>query len=661
MQTKFILLATLLISNGIHAQVSRPIPKVDNSIEDCRQSVVDIDCLHGVYNNEINFCNDKNLSSSLNSDPDIYTECVKSAIKFSNVRDELLRVCASSEVRSNLKNEGYQECLTNTNRFELGPQHFNLCLDKKIQTSVKNPNFISCFDTYKKGFPNASALKNFNSCLGKKASANVVSSSFLTCQNSLTKLGALANVAIPYCISKYNQSESNLANLRNCSKGLNSALSVPGLDYCLELNSSLFLTTDKNINCVASLADQFLYSSYFKYEATISGAELVEDFLNQCQYHKDIRPFENSTINFHDFKVIHTKQVVSQTLVGGLSGLTYDPESNAMLVVSDDPGMRNNSRLYQLDVDLENQVPMKMVSSTPIKSRAQVSPSAKFVNIDAEGIAILPNSDLVISSENLVKGSNSFLRHYDRSGNQKDEIPLPEKFTPKTGMVDVKEKYRVNEYDQNLGRYVSVEKTRTVKKKMQVSGVQANKSFESLTAVPHKAIIMTANEYPLVQDDLENQKVVRITKLIQDEKGKFSTTAEYAYPLDDKEGNGLVELVALTEHRVLTLERRFDPKKGKVTAQIFEINLSDAKNYTDVESLREEALINEIQVVSKKLLLDLDEILPSLPQGLNIIDNFEGMALGPKLPNGKDSLVLVTDNNFRPDQFSQILVLGIDL
>jgi hypothetical protein len=47
-----------------------------------------------------------------------------------------------------------------------------------------------------------------------------------------------------------------------------------------------------------------------------------------------------------------------------------------------------------------------------------------------------------------------------------------------------------------------------------------------------------------------------------------------------------------------------------------------------------------------------------LPTGL---DNVEGMTLGPVLPNGQQSLVLVSDNNFSATQFTQILAFGLAL
>ena len=42
------------------------------------------------------------------------------------------------------------------------------------------------------------------------------------------------------------------------------------------------------------------------------------------------------------------------------------------------------------------------------------------------------------------------------------------------------------------------------------------------------------------------------------------------------------------------------------------------------------------------------------------LDNVEGITLGPKLPDGRKSLLLVSDNNFAASQFTQFLLFAID-
>ncbi|MCC5698826.1 esterase-like activity of phytase family protein [Klebsiella pneumoniae] len=45
--------------------------------------------------------------------------------------------------------------------------------------------------------------------------------------------------------------------------------------------------------------------------------------------------------------------------------------------------------------------------------------------------------------------------------------------------------------------------------------------------------------------------------------------------------------------------------------------------------------------------------------GLDTVDNIEGITWGPRLPDGRRSLVLVSDDNFAPDQVTQIVVLAV--
>ena len=42
------------------------------------------------------------------------------------------------------------------------------------------------------------------------------------------------------------------------------------------------------------------------------------------------------------------------------------------------------------------------------------------------------------------------------------------------------------------------------------------------------------------------------------------------------------------------------------------------------------------------------------------IDNIEGVTFGPKLVNGKQSLLFVSDNNFSNKQKTQILLFEVD-
>ena len=64
--------------------------------------------------------------------------------------------------------------------------------------------------------------------------------------------------------------------------------------------------------------------------------------------------------------------------------------------------------------------------------------------------------------------------------------------------------------------------------------------------------------------------------------------------------------------------------------------------------------------VSKTLLLDLSTVPGLSPELAPSLDNFEGMAFGPKLPDGRATLILVSDDNFQTSQRTWFLVFAIE-
>ena len=64
--------------------------------------------------------------------------------------------------------------------------------------------------------------------------------------------------------------------------------------------------------------------------------------------------------------------------------------------------------------------------------------------------------------------------------------------------------------------------------------------------------------------------------------------------------------------------------------------------------------------LNKKLLFEFDAIKSELTEG--IIDNIEGITVGPILNNGNQSLILVSDDNFQVfgKQLNQFILLEIE-
>ncbi len=99
--------------------------------------------------------------------------------------------------------------------------------------------------------------------------------------------------------------------------------------------------------------------------------------------------------------------------------------------------------------------------------------------------------------------------------------------------------------------------------------------------------------------------------------------------------NGIVELLPLSPSLLLSMERSFSvgaPDTGN-TIKLYGVALVGGRAH-------------------KTLLLDLDHL--GIP-----LDNVEGMTFGPRLRDGRQSLVLVSDNNFAANQFTQFLLFAI--
>ena len=118
-----------------------------------------------------------------------------------------------------------------------------------------------------------------------------------------------------------------------------------------------------------------------------------------------------------------------------------------------------------------------------------------------------------------------------------------------------------------------------------------------------------------------------------------------ANPVGKLTTNGLVDLLAIDENRLLSLERGFSLETGTVV-KLFEISLEKGDRIEALASLK--SRLGEVSPAKKRLLLDLETL--KIP-----LDNIEGLTFGPELTDGSKGLILVSDNNFSPLQETQIL------
>ena len=92
------------------------------------------------------------------------------------------------------------------------------------------------------------------------------------------------------------------------------------------------------------------------------------------------------------------------------------------------------------------------------------------------------------------------------------------------------------------------------------------------------------------------------------------------------------------------------------TIRIYRISLKGATDVSKLDSLKGQS---GIVPVTKTLLLDLGQVQGLSPDLSPELDNFEGMAFGPRLPDGRATLLLASDDNFSQRQRTWFLLFAI--
>jgi uncharacterized repeat protein (TIGR01451 family) len=348
----------------------------------------------------------------------------------------------------------------------------------------------------------------------------------------------------------------------------------------------------------------------------------------------------------------------AQTAVGGLSGVTYDSVNNRYFAISDDRSQFAPARFYTFTTDPNaiSTAGVTFTNVTPLKDTSGNFFAA--LSLDPEGIALTQNGTVFISSEGEVnpgagRVTNPFVKEFDlATGQELRSLNVPKKFLPVV-------------QDTNSNGVVDAGDTQT-------AGVRNNLAFESLTITPNQKTLYTATENSLFQDgSVADPTTGTRSRILQYNLATGQPEKEYLYitdpvavppnPAGQFSTNGLVDLLAIDDRgTLLALERSFStgaPGTGN-TIKIYEISLQGATDIGPIDSLGSLTpdKLAAIAPAQKRLLLNLDDL--ALPTGL---DNVEGLAFGPKLADGRQSIVLVSDNNFSATQFTQILTLGADL
>lgn len=314
---------------------------------------------------------------------------------------------------------------------------------------------------------------------------------------------------------------------------------------------------------------------------------------------------------------------------GGISGLDYDAARDRWYMISDDPARRGPSRFYSASIRLGARARVKLRRMRPLSDEAgrPFPPRGTGAEAsDAESLRVdRATGHILWSSEgDFPDGFGPALRWMDRSGRALERVALPPIFALDPAGL---------------------------------RGPRANRTTEGLTLSPDGAVWLSM-EAPFIEDgplpDAAQGAVVRFTRL--DPRG--GPARQYAYAVDPvreapapprRSDNGVSEILALDDHRLLVLERSGHETEADHFGFHNRLYLADLGAATDVASLAS-LKAGGFVPATKTLLLDFDS-LTGPPVGC-----IEAMAWAP---GPVRRLVLLTDNNFDADQPTEILVLSV--
>lgn len=335
------------------------------------------------------------------------------------------------------------------------------------------------------------------------------------------------------------------------------------------------------------------------------------------------------------------------TTVGGLSGITYDAQRNVYYAVSDDRGEYQAPRFYTLEIDVGpgGIGGVRVVGVTTLDSDAAtpgIQPYDKNAS-DTEDVALTPRRELIISSERDQQGT-PWLRRFALDGSLLGEVPIPERFLPASEPAPDG-------------------------KPVQTRGVRTNLGFEGVALSPDGATMYVANEEALAQDgpiaSLAAGTTVRVLRY-ELGSGGWRPGAEVAYrtepifrapePATEFADNGVSALLwanqLWSDLDLLAMERSYATGVGN-DVRIFGVRLAGAQR---TEGLAALPTPFSGPLATKVPLVRMSDV------GVNP-DNLEGMTLGPRLSNGKPSLIVISDDNFnvfQPPQINQFLLFELN-
>ncbi|MFG6487922.1 esterase-like activity of phytase family protein [Roseateles sp. BYS78W] len=366
------------------------------------------------------------------------------------------------------------------------------------------------------------------------------------------------------------------------------------------------------------------------------------------------------TLSYLGQQIVPTGTPFQGIAVGGLSSLDFSAATGHYLAISDDRSDIAPARFYELALDLSRFRRTATPGSEGVRFIAMTTmqdldghPFGRN-RVDPEGLRLDARRRLIYwCNEGQRKNGdmqNPTVRRMQLDGSPAGEFPVPSYYFP-VG---------------SAGGLAAGD-----------MGVYNNLAFESIALTPDGRTLWTMTENALAQDDLPTA-VGRTSRarLLSFDLDTGRAGAEYVYDVGpvafaparagDFATNGVADMLALSDHEFIAIERSYAvgattpgvaAATGKPTSNTIRLYLIDTTGATNVAgwpSIKG----RDVVPARRRLLLDLSTLKNDDGSTL-AVDNLEGITFGPSV-NGKRTLVLVSDNNFNPEQFTQFVALTVD-
>lgn len=333
--------------------------------------------------------------------------------------------------------------------------------------------------------------------------------------------------------------------------------------------------------------------------------------------------------------------------VGFFSDLYYDANRNEWWGVSDrGPGggtLDYATRIQRFTIDINattGAISNFQVQQTLLFSNAGTALNGKAPNpsgtlgnaFDPEGVVVNPrNGNLLVSDE-----YGPSLYEFDRSGTLVRTYTTPSNLLPRVGStVD----------------YNSAPPTLT-------SGREPNRGYEGLAVSPDGRYAYAMLQNGAIQDGWTSANRGQYTRIVKYDTETGQAVGQYAYQLDRSgQGQGISSLVALGNDKFLVLERNnrgvgVGATLATADKAVYEIDLSTATDVSNIALPASGALpggVVGVTTANKIKRIDLDaNTLAAL--GNKSPEKWEGLAVGPRLADGRYVILAGTDNDYSVTQ-----------